>query len=910
MEAQKEIGIDIAAHPVPDVMFKNQEKAVIAAIDHFVVQGKDRGKIIMPCGSGKTWAAYWILKELKSRRVIITVPNLILQQQAFDTFYPNLRDEYEFICIGSNQDIAETHDDSMVQITTESDEIAAFLELNSNKKIIVIATYQSVDMVCLACKDSDFKFDFAIIDEAHRTVGNSDKTFSKILFDENLHIGKRLFLTATEKIYSGKKDEIIGMNNPKYYGETIFYYHLQEAIKEKIVVDYNVAIMCSTDDDIFEFIRANPYLDYDGIDLEKQEKQNLLCALLATVSAIREQGKRKIVTYHKTIKKAMIFKQLLDGIIGNDMLNMGGFHVNGYQDMKERRKNMDDFQSSSIAVLTNSQALVEGIDIPCVDCIVFADKKESTVQIVQGMGRSLRLYDGKDKSLIIIPILVSSKEDLDLNSPTFIGLRNILMGLSIADRRILQEMAPLQKDATPSENKPKILEQDIKIDNKFRGEILQAIQKIYLKIEDKLTEIWSYNDASKWVCNNLVPLGINSKYDWKEYVNGRIKDVPSLPIYIPCSPFWAYKNNGWGGWRKWFGKRERQNLKLAKYLSYEEAKKWVAKNMPKRINSSKKWLLYIKTNLLPTNIPNNPRKFYKNKGWKNWKDWFGKIERLPYEEAKEWVTKYLLPKGIDTKEKWDLQIDLLPDNIPKHPPSFYKNKGWKGWNAWFGTKRGTVKDINRFLPYNEAIEQMLNTIVPLGINSLSCWKKYTKGKMKGIPKFPHNIPKCPDKVYKNRGWINWHVWFGTEKISYLTYNESRKWVNQNLKEYYYGSNIREWWLKYTSGKIKNAPKLPRNIPKHPNSVYKKIGWVDWYAWVDTEKINYLTYNEARKWMIKNLVTLGINTTRLWKKYLKGEIKGAPNFPRNIPKSPDQYYKNNGWVNWYAWFDKNKKTKQK
>ncbi len=47
-------------------------------------------------------------------------------------------------------------------------------------------------------------------------------------------------------------------------------------------------------------------LDYDNLELSESEKENMMCALLATVKAIREKGCKKIITYHSTIKKAKI----------------------------------------------------------------------------------------------------------------------------------------------------------------------------------------------------------------------------------------------------------------------------------------------------------------------------------------------------------------------------------------------------------------------------------------------------------------------------------------------------------------------------------------------------------------------------------------------------------------------------
>jgi len=482
--------------------FRNVKVAVKKSISYFKRNGNKRGKVIMPCGAGKTLFSCFLIMKLQPKRVIVTVPNLLLEEQSFRVFHTHLFNEgYEFICIGSDKDIAQGLG-HIIQVTTSEDEIKEFLVKNKNKKIIMLATYQSMGVVCSSCQFLHFKFNLGIADEAHRTVGEEEKMFAKILFNKNIRIDKRLFMTATEKVYNGAKDEIIGMNNEDNYGKTIYDYSLSDAIeKDKILCDYEINEMYSSDDDVFEFVKSNSYLDYENINLTDKEKQGLLCALLATIQAIKQYGCKKIVTYHSTIEKATIFKELLDKIIGNKMMDMGVFHVNGYQSIRSRTKNMNEFQDSFISVLTNSQALVEGIDIPCIDCVVFADKKESTVQIVQAVGRSLRKYPGKTKAHIIVPILVSKKEADIISSSDFSALLSILTQMCMQDERLLHEITEISegKDRSYSKN---ILQSNIAIDSSFKDELMRFNKSIQLRVIRKLRGSWTkelcIEDAKKY----------------------------------------------------------------------------------------------------------------------------------------------------------------------------------------------------------------------------------------------------------------------------------------------------------------------------------------------------------------------------------------------------------------------------
>jgi len=744
-----------------DEAFGCVKTAVRKTALYFEDKKNTRGKVIMPCGSGKTlFSCFLAMRELKPQRTIITVPNLLLEEQSFRVFYSQMINEgYEFICIGSDEDIAQGLGEQ-IQVTTSLNEITSFLANNINKKIIMLATYQSIKVVCDSCQDIDFKFNLGIIDEAHRTVGGEEKMFSKILFNENIHIDNRLFMTATEKVYKGNKDEIIGMNNVKYYGETIYNYSLADAIeKDKILCDYEINEMYTTDDEVFEFIKSNSYLDYENIDLSDKEKQGLLCALIATIKGIKEKGCKKIVTYHSKVKNATIFKGLLEKIIENKMLDMGVFHVNGInQSTSDRRQNMEDFQSSLISILTNSKALVEGIDMPCIDGIVYADKKESTIEIVQSVGRALRKYEGKNKCHIIIPILTSSKEDISFNNADFSGLLSVLMQMSMQDERLLHEITSISEGKNNISINSEILQSNIRFDSRFREELLRFNKSIQLRIVNKLTEIIPYDESKKWICENLVPIGINNSINWYKYLSGEFTNAPQLPNGIPKHPQHIYKHKGWRGWKIFFD---------ITFLSFKEARLDFRKNImvQHNVKNVRDWKKYRKN--LPKNIPRSPDVTYKGKGWKSWGNWFGRGfenkngKYLSFKEARlDFIKNIMVQHNIKTVGDWMKYKKNLPKNIPRSPDVTYKYKGWKGWHYWFNSKITNPKIT--YLSYNETKEWVEINLLPLGINSVRKWKRYLKGNIKHAPDLPKNIPRTPDSVYKNKGWKGWNDLFGRD----------------------------------------------------------------------------------------------------------------------------------------------------
>jgi len=716
--------------------------AVRKAAIYFDIKGNDRGKVIMPCGSGKTlFSCFLTMRELKPQRTIITVPNLLLEEQTFKVFYSQLKnDGYEFICIGSSKDLAQGLGQKIL-VTTSSDEIIEFLTKNVDKKVIVMATYQSMGAVCYSCSEIGFKFNLGIIDEAHRTAGKEGKPFSKVLFDENIHIDKRLFLTATERTYNGKDDEITGMNNPKHYGDTIYNYPLEDAIKYGILCDYEINEMYSTDDEVFSFIKSNSYLNYEEIDLTDKEKKSLLCALIATIRAIKEKGCKKIVTYQSTVKKAIILKQLLEKIISNNMLDMGVFHVNGInQSIGERMKNMNEFQSSFISVLTNSQALVEGIDIPCIDGIVFADKKENAVQIVQAVGRALRKHTGKNKCYIIVPIITSSKKDFSVNNTDFSGLFSILMQMAMQDNRLLHEIRQITEgESNVSSNK--IWQSNIKLDNIFREDLLRLNKNIRLRIVERFAEWMSYEEAEKFV--------ISHKFKTiKEWLNYRKSG--NKPSNLPGCPEFVYKDKGWVSFGKFLGTGHEKNTT---FRPFKDAHDFV---LPHKFKDTIDWKKYCASGEKPKDIPSNPNIAYKGKGWQGWKHFLGEafdgIQRVwqPYKNAK----KLVLENNIKCHEEWKKfsKTNKKPKDIPVTVDRVYKNKGWKSWGEFFGTGRGYRKvDCRSF-------DSSRKFVSKFKFKNCNEWRKYCKSGKK-----PKDIPSNPNTIYKDKGWTSFSHFFGFKK---------------------------------------------------------------------------------------------------------------------------------------------------
>lgn len=239
---------------------------------------------------------------------------------------------------------------------------------------------------------------------------------------------------------------------------------------------------------------------------------------------------------------------------------------------------------------------------------------------------------------------------------------------------------------------------------------------------------------------------------------------------------------------------------------------------------------------------------------------------LPYEEAKAFVHKLKLKGQIE----WYAYCESgeRPRNIPSNPHKFYKNTGWIEWRHWVGKEK--------FLSYEEA-KAFVHT---LKLESFNEWKNYRKN-----GECPSNIPGNPYDFYLNKGWINWYDWLGTQRITFLPYEEAKAFVHSlNLM------SSQEWWAYCKKGN------RPRNIPANPSQIYKNEGWIKWYDWLGKDQ--FLPFDEAKEFVH----SLKLKGLKEWYVYYKSGER-----PRNIPSNPHKFYKNKGWRSYYDWLGKSEKT---
>jgi len=291
---------------VPFKPREHQVKALNEAKTYFDVEGNSRGKLIFPCGAGKSLTGFWMTQELNSKATLIAVPSLSLVKQTLEVYLREIvanHKKVKWLCIcsdegiGQNEDVVFYTENLGVPCQTDPSYIEKWLKENALEEIIIFTTYQSGRLIAEVSKKLNFKFDIGIFDEAHKTVGSDKKLFSHLLFEENIAIQKRIFMTATERFYKGSKDDIIYMDDDSIYGDTSTKMSFKEAIELGLLSDYKVITIDVQKSEIANFIKENNLVQLND-KWSKETEARSLASMLALRKAMKQFPIKNAVSFH------------------------------------------------------------------------------------------------------------------------------------------------------------------------------------------------------------------------------------------------------------------------------------------------------------------------------------------------------------------------------------------------------------------------------------------------------------------------------------------------------------------------------------------------------------------------------------------------------------------------------------
>ena len=431
-----------------------------------VLQGfesHDRGKVIMACGTGKTLVGLWVAERLASERTLVLDPSLALVSQVSREWIANATESFPvlYVCsdetVDADRFVAKTAEMG-VRTTNDPSEIARFLQQPGRR--VVFATYQSSPKIQQAQAMGECPaFDLIIADEAHHCAGRVTSPFATPLDEGKLHGSKRLFMTATPRLYTARVknrmdggnelDNVYSMDDEEIFGPDFHVLTFGEAIAGELLSDYQVAVIGVTQKEIANLINDRTIVKLEGSD-DKRDAESL-GAIIALLKATQKHSLTHVITFHNRIKRASDFSKALSK--SNVALGVNGWfkHVSGDMATGERNTILRQFRNfnDGVGVLSNARCLGEGVDVRAIDGVAFIDPKRSKLDIVQAVGRAIR-KGNKDKiATIIIPVMVdeADREDPEtaLNSGRYNPIWEVLLALRAHDDIMAEEIDRLRE---------------------------------------------------------------------------------------------------------------------------------------------------------------------------------------------------------------------------------------------------------------------------------------------------------------------------------------------------------------------------------------------------------------------------------------------------------------------------------
>ena len=494
---------DHERHPKP-----LQQDAIDAAYDGLVTQGNDRGRLVMACGTGKTFTSLRLAERMvpDNGRILFAAPTIALVSQARKEWLTHTTRKMSAIVVCSDETAGgkgERYETGVSELTcdviSKPQDIAARLRGTGQHVTVVFCTYHSLRKVCEA--QGEFQappFDLAIADEAHRTTGVAREDiegkyrvdFQAFHNSKRLRVAKRLYMTATQRIYSersisaarrsaeryGLKYEVVHMSDVNVYGPLLHHVKFSEAVAADELSDYRVIVLGIRESQLSPGIRDA----LRGTNVPRRVSQMELCRLLGTMLALNgvvegEEAPGRLtrsIAFASNIERS---KWFTDTINSNRALKtrvtkvMSGRgkraalearHLDGTNTAlkrnQERRWLNDAPKKDQARMICNVRVFSEGVDVPALEAVSFLDPKQSHIDIVQAVGRVMRKAPGKKRGYIVVPVCVPEgggdiAELLEQQSDDYRHIGSVLRALQSHDERLAESPATFIDVQMPDE---------------------------------------------------------------------------------------------------------------------------------------------------------------------------------------------------------------------------------------------------------------------------------------------------------------------------------------------------------------------------------------------------------------------------------------------------------------------------
>ncbi|WP_390491797.1 DEAD/DEAH box helicase family protein, partial [Helicobacter pylori] len=488
----------------------HQIEAIEETKKYFSDPKNTRGKLIMACGTGKTYTSLKIMEALDPKITLFLAPSIALLSQTFREYAQEKSEPFYASIVCSDDKVGKSKDEDNDDIkfselplkpSTRLEDILSVHKKaqKENKRFIIFSTYQSALRIQEAQRMGLGGIDLIICDEAHRTVGamySSNERDDKNAFtlchsDENIKAKKRLYMTATPKVYSEsskakakESDNVIySMDDEWIFGEEIYTLNFSQAIALDLLTDYKVIILAVRKENLSGVTNSVnkkiSQLKAEGTKLDKKLINNeFVCKIIGTHKGLAKQDlivlddenkedhnlqnqydtapSQRAINFCKSINTSKNIKDSFETIMEcyDEELKKKSFknlqikidHIDGTMNCKERLEKLEElneFQPNTCKVLSNARCLSEGVDVPALDSIVFFDGKSAMVDIIQAVGRVMRKAKRKKRGYIILPIALEESEiqnlDEAVNNTNFKNIWKVIKALRSHDPSLVDE---------------------------------------------------------------------------------------------------------------------------------------------------------------------------------------------------------------------------------------------------------------------------------------------------------------------------------------------------------------------------------------------------------------------------------------------------------------------------------------
>ena len=448
----------------------------------------DRGRLIMACGTGKTFTSLRLAEEYvgAAGSVLFLVPSIALLSQALREWSNQNSVGMTAMAVCSDRKASRTRraseDSSEISVvdlalpaTTDPETLANRMRetrRDGEGMRVVFATYQSIDVVAQAQKIAGLEpFDLIVCDEAHRTTGatlagEDESPFVRVHDENYLKASKRLYMTATPRIYddaskakAGRAQAVLAsMDDEDTFGPEMYRLGFGDAVSMGMLTDYKVLILTVNQESVNEAMQE-AFAENGELTLDDATR------LIGCWNGLAKRGDaehsfgldaqpmKRAVAFARSIKDSKQVKSQFNEVVSayvenhdgedvDDLLQVEVEHVDGTMNAMERNAHLDWLREPTpenhCRVLTNARCLSEGVDVPSLDAVMFLNPRKSVVDVVQSVGRVMRLSQGKKFGYIILPVVVpagSSPESALDDNKNFRVVWEVLQALRAHDER-------------------------------------------------------------------------------------------------------------------------------------------------------------------------------------------------------------------------------------------------------------------------------------------------------------------------------------------------------------------------------------------------------------------------------------------------------------------------------------------